>query len=77
MRVVIRVYAPECAEFSGTENAAACRFEIVGLPEMISDVCYGADSLQALQLATDIDGILRKLSEKYDFYFLDDSPYFD
>jgi len=31
----------------------------------------------ALQLATDVEPILKRLSKKYDFYFLDGEPYFE
>ena len=38
---------------------------------------YGADSIQALQLAVDIEPVLKRLSERYDFYFPSGEGYFD
>jgi hypothetical protein len=38
---------------------------------------YGADSLEALQLAADTEPILKILSERYDFYFPTGEGYFD
>ncbi len=38
---------------------------------------YGADSLQALQLAVDIEPILKRLSNRYDFFFPNGDGYFD
>ena len=37
----------------------------------------GADLLQAVHLASDIDPWLRDLSQSYDFFFVDGEPYFD
>jgi hypothetical protein len=37
----------------------------------------GADSIQALQLAVDVDRVLRRLSKHYDFYFPTGEAYFD
>jgi hypothetical protein len=80
--VTVRVYAPVPLKdgdvsFKFDQGASSCRYEFEGLPEEISDVVYGADSLQALQLATSIDGILKKLSMKYQFYYPSGEPYFD
>ncbi len=38
---------------------------------------YGADSVQALALATNIDGILRGMAKKFDFFWPTGEPYFD
>lgn len=37
----------------------------------------GMDGIQALNLATNVDGLLRGFLRKYDFFFLDGDPYFD
>ena len=63
--------------FQFHEGAAGCSVEFDGIDDGYADEVYGADSLQALQLASDIDGILKNLSKKYDFYFPDGEPYFD
>jgi len=71
--LVIRVGVPYWSE----KNMAACPIEYDGLFEEYSDI-YGADLLHALHLASDVDSLLKKLSEKkYDFYFPDGEPYFD
>ena len=79
---IVRVYAPVLLKegdvsFKFDQGASGCRYDFEGFPEDISDVVYGADSLQALQLATKIDGILKKLSMKYQFYYPSGEPYFD
>ncbi|CAJ9896833.1 Uncharacterised protein [Burkholderia pseudomallei] len=39
---------------------------------------YGADAVQALELAVqDMEHYLLRLSKKYDFYFDDGEPYFE
>lgn len=58
-------------------GVVACRYEIFGLPETISDTCYGADSIQALQLAGDVDSCLRMYRNRYDFFFLSGEQYFE
>ena len=37
----------------------------------------GADAIQALELAVDIDPVLRRLTDQYDLSFLDGDPYFE
>ncbi len=78
----VRVYAPVLLKdgdvsFKVDQGASGCRYDFEGFAENISDVVYGADSLQALQLATSIDGILRKLTTRYQFYYPSGEPYFD
>ena len=36
---------------------------------------YGADLLQALQLAADIEPILKRLSKNYELFFATGEPY--
>jgi hypothetical protein len=78
----VRVFAPFAVE-PGTVNfeicngVAGCKYELDGLPEKITDTCYGADSIQALQLATNVDGILRMWAKKYNFYFPTGEGYFE
>ena len=48
-----------------------------GIPEKAQGDNYGADSLQALQLAADIEPVLKRLSKRYDFYFPTGEGYFD
>ena len=38
---------------------------------------YGADSVQALEIAVNVEPLLRRLNKKYDIYFPDGELYFD
>ena len=80
-KLTVRVYAPiaverQNVEFEIEDGTSGCRYEIEGLPESLSDTVYGADSLQALQLAVNIDGVLKSLTQKYDLYFPSGEEYF-
>jgi hypothetical protein len=80
--LIIRIGAPYLVEegtvnFPVGEGTAGCSVDFDGLPaENLEDV-YGADLLQALQLAADVEPTLERLSKKYDFYFPTGEPYFD
>jgi hypothetical protein len=78
----IRVFAPfeiidGAVSFRFDAGAAGCRWEIDGLPEAVADTSYGADSLQALQLACNLEGVLRSLRPKYNLYYQTGEPYFE
>jgi len=81
--IEVRVYSPHAlvegstVSFDFPAGAAGCRYEIVGLPLVIDEVAYGVDSLQALQLASDVEPRLRALQGKYDLYFRTGEPYFE
>lgn len=53
----------------------ACDIEVEGLNG--SSVVYGVDSVQALNMATDLESLFRRLQKKYDLYWMDGDPYFD
>jgi len=55
---------------------AKCPVEWRGLFEDFADIC-GMDTLQAVQLASDIDSMLRMLRNEYDFFWPSGEPYFD
>lgn len=81
-KLVIRIGAPYLVDegmvnFNFDLGTAGCTIEIDGLPENLAEEVYGADSLQALALATDVDPYLRGLEKKYDFYWPSGEPYFD
>jgi hypothetical protein len=59
-------------------DVASCPFELEGLFDL-NDVqdARGADLIQALQFAVNVDFILEKLRKKYDFYWPTGEPYFD
>lgn len=59
-------------------GTAGCIVRIEGLPEVLEEVVYGADTLQALQLAvTSVEPILKHVATRHDLLFLDGEPYFE
>jgi len=80
--LAIRVYAPvpvppESPLYRPDQETASCRVEFDGIAAGSLSDTYGADTLQALQLAADVEPILRRLSKDYDFYFPTGEGYFD
>ncbi len=80
--LVIRVYAPRPVDaasvsFPIADGTAVCAVEFDGISDETLADTYGADSLQALQLATDLEPVLKRLSSKWDFYFPTGEGYFD
>ena len=63
--------------FTIHEGAAGCSIVIESNDINITEEAYGADLLQALQLAVNIDPILKNLNKQYDFYFVSGEPYFE
>ena len=79
---VIRVRAPFVVEPGSvdspvSEGTGACRIEFVGFPVAVDETVYGADTVQALQLATNVDPILQRFSDRYDLYFPTGEPSFE
>lgn len=70
--LTIRIGAP----YVNDEGMARCPVEWDGLFETFADIA-GMDSIQALQLATDVDSLLKRLENKYDFFWPTGEPYFD
>jgi hypothetical protein len=68
----------ESSDFEFAPGATACSISFIGLPER-AHVVHGADGIQALELAvSSIEWYLRRLSQKYEFYFSDsEGSYFD
>jgi hypothetical protein len=63
--------------FKYAPGAAGCTVFFDGLPEFELTV-HGVDRIQALELAVDVDPILRGLNRrKYDFFWEDGEPYFE
>lgn len=80
--LVIRVFAPRPVDpasvsFQVAAGTAVCTVAFDGIPDETLGDTYGADSLQALQLAADIEPVLKRLSKRYDFYFPTGEGYFD
>ena len=79
---VVQITAPRelkegDVEFQFTKGTAVCIVQFEGLPNAKSEQIYGADSLQALQLATNVEPILKRLSKKYDLFFPTGESYFE
>jgi hypothetical protein len=79
--LVIRVFAPRLVEgsvsFAVAPGTAVCGVEFDGIPDETLGDTYGADTLQALQLAADVEPTLKRLSKDYDLYFPTGEGYFD
>lgn len=54
----------------------ACDIYFDGLDE-IGDTKHGMDSVQALNIATNLEPLLHRLSKVYDLFWEDREPYFD
>ncbi len=57
------------------EGFVGCNIEIIGLDEEYPTV-YGTDSLQAVNLASNMEPFLKRLQKKYDIFWADGNPYF-
>lgn len=53
-----------------------CHVELEGLSEHSFDV-FGTDSMQAINLASNIEAVIKRLSEEYDFFWATGEPYFE
>jgi hypothetical protein len=79
---VIRIFPPrpvdpDSVRFRLDADTARCVVEFDGMPDANLGEIFGADALQALQLAVDIEPVLKRLSKRYDFYFPTGKGYFD
>src|ERR1700682_2689748 len=80
--LVIRIFAPTPVDpasvsYQVAPGTAVCAVEFDGIPDETLGDTYGADTLQSLQLASDVDAVLKRLSSDYDFYFPTGEGYFD
>lgn len=78
----VRVYAPfelqvGSVDFDFQPGTAGCIVQTFGFPKDVKETVYGADSLQALELACSVDGFLRRFRGDFDLYFPDGEPYFE
>ena len=63
-------------KFPVDDDMSVCHVEFDGLDGHNFDV-YGMDSLQAINMASNIEAVLERLSKNYDFYWLTGEPYFE
>ena len=81
--LVVRVLPPFLLKegevnFQFEPGAAGCIVRVEGLPEVIEEVAYGADTLQALYLAvSNVEPILKHVAKRTDLFFPDGEPYFE
>ncbi len=81
--LVVEIYKPYLlkegmVEFPVSVGNAGCSLRVTGLDtERYNDEIYGMDSLQAISMAVDVEGILKKISETYELFFQDGDPYFE
>lgn len=71
-----RVLEQQSVKFPVDGVMACCHVEIEGLNEHSFDV-YGMDSMQAVNMASNIEPVLERLSSKYDFFWSSGEPYFE
>jgi hypothetical protein len=79
--VVIRITEPysvrqDDVDFPVDGTTSGCHVEIDGLDVPAFDV-YGMDSLQALSIASNIESLVKRLSDKFDFFWATGEPYFE
>ncbi len=80
--LIIRIGIPYVVDqndvnFPIDEGVSGCTTEFDGLLDISTEETYGTDSLQAIQLAVNVEPILERLRRKYDFYFPTGEGYFD
>jgi hypothetical protein len=77
----IRICAPyqvreDMVDFPIGNGVFGCHVEIEGLNETYSEV-YGADAVQAINLASNLEPFLRRIQTKYDLFWTSGDSYFD
>ena len=81
-KFIIRIGSPyvvdqSMVEFSIGEGLVGCRVETEGLEEEYQHEAYGVDEIQAVNIASNVEPLLKRLSKKYDLFWLSGEPYFD
>lgn len=76
----VKVFAPHLVEegtvnFKFSSGTACCVITFEEIEEQIELV--GMDSLQALQLVSNVDRYIALFGKRYDFYWATGEPYFD
>lgn len=68
---------PGSVDFNVSGRTSGCDISFEGV-EYKGTTCYGADEVQALELAIQsMDFMLKRLSRTYDIFFEDGDSYFD
>jgi hypothetical protein len=79
--VVIRITGPYVARqqdvsFPVDGQIAGCRVSIVGIDEPEFEV-FGTDTMQAINIASNLEPLLQRLSTRFDFFWNTGEPYFE
>lgn len=65
-------------DFPFSAGVAGCSLRFRGMgTDYYDQEVYGADALQALQLACDVEGTLKSIAKKNELFFNDGEPYFE
>ncbi len=81
-KMVVCIHAPyivdqNMVDFPIGEGIVGSHVEVVGLEESFHQEVYGVDEIQALHLAADVGPFLKRLTKKYDLYWLSGEHYFE
>lgn len=71
-----KVIAQEQVQFPVDGIMSICHVDLEGLDEHSFDV-YGTDSMQAVNLASNIEAVIKRLSDEHDFFGATGEPYFE
>ena len=72
--LVIEIYKPyllkeDMVDFPITSGNSGCSVKVLGLEtDYYDQEVYGADTIQALQLASDIEGMLKHIDKKFELF---------
>jgi len=70
------VVAQEEVQYPVDGVMSKCHVEFDGLNEHSFDV-FGTDSMQAINLASNIEDVIKRLSDEYEFFWATGDPYFE
>jgi hypothetical protein len=71
-----KVVAQDRVQYPVDGVMSVCHVDMEGLDEHSFDV-YGTDSMQAVNLASNIEAVIKRLSDEYDFFWATGEPYFE
>jgi hypothetical protein len=81
--LIVRVLPPFLLQegqvnFPFQPGTAGCIVRVEGLPEALEEVTYGADAMQALELAVNgVEPILKRVGKRHELFFPTGEPYFE
>lgn len=67
---------PASVSFPIEGECYGCRIDIGGIEEEGLDI-YGVDAMQAINLASNLEPLLKRLEKKYDLFWDTGEPYFN